>query len=272
MPDKKSDTPLLWFFLLAFGLSWILWIPAAFLDPASAEPVVFILYLIGGFGPSVAGLLMIGRTMDKAGQQDVFQRLLDFHRIGWRRFSFIIAIFPLLGWFSVQVYRLVTGSHPDLPALQGFSGKPGDFVALVFIAIQVLLMGPLAEELGWRGFALDRLSSRWNILFAGLILGVIWGLWHLPLFFISGSMYAGWGFGTGLFWLFLLRMTALSILISRVYEWTTRSILSAVLMHFMFNFTYGFFQPSPAEIHLYGTLIITLLAAGSWLTWRQRSS
>jgi membrane protease YdiL (CAAX protease family) len=254
----KKDTPLIHFFGLAYALSWIFWLPAIFLPQSPAMPV---LYLIGGFGPSTAGFIFLARTMNKTGQKDALHRLSRFQQISGGWYAFIFLIFPAVAGLAILIYQLVYGSPPDLPALQGFSGRPAELLVLVFIAIQSLLMGPLAEEVGWRGFALDRLQSRWNPLAAGLILGVVWSLWHLPLFFIPGGMYFEWGFGTDLFWLFLLRMTALSVLMTGVYNHTGRSILSAILMHFVFNFTFSFLQPSPPGIHLFGTLVLIILAA-----------
>ncbi|NMB54446.1 MAG: CPBP family intramembrane metalloprotease [Leptolinea sp.] len=254
----KNDTPLIHFFGLAYGLSWIFWLPAIFLSRSPAMPV---LYIVGGFGPSIAGFIYLARTMDKASQNDVLHRLSCFQLISGGWYAFIFLIFPVAAGLAILIYQLVYGSSPDLPALQGFSGRPAELLVLVFIAIQSLLMGPLAEEVGWRGFALDRLQSRWNSLAASLILGVVWSFWHLPLFFIPGGMYFEWGFGTGLFWLFLLRMTALSILMTGVYNHTGRSILSAILMHFAFNFTFSFLQPSPPGIHLFGTIVFIILAA-----------
>lgn len=254
----NKDAPLIRFFCLAYALSWIFWLPSIFLSQSPAMPF---LYLIGGFGPSTAGFILLARTMDKAGQKDAMLRLSRFQNISGGWYAFIFLVFPAAAGLAILSYRLVYGSPPDLPGLQGFSCRPAELLVLVFVAIQSLLVGPLAEEIGWRGFALDRLQTRWNPLAAGLILGVVWSLWHLPLFFIPGSMYFEWGFGTGLFWLFLLRMTALSILMTGVYNHTGRSILSAILMHFAFNFTFSFLQPSPPAIHLFGTIYIVILAA-----------
>lgn len=98
------------------------------------------------------------------------------------------------------------------------------------------------EELGWRGFALDRLQNKWNALIASLILGILWAAWHFPLFFIKGTPQQGMGFGTFIFWLWCLQVVCLSVLTTWVYNNTHRSILSAVCMHFMFNSTYGILQ------------------------------
>ena len=102
--------------------------------------------------------------------------------------------------------------------------------------------GPLGEELGWRGFALDRLQNGWNALVASLILGIIRAAWHFPLFYIKGTPQQGMGLGTFLFWLCILQVVSLSVLTTWVYNNTHRSILSAVFMHFMFNATYGIIQ------------------------------
>jgi membrane protease YdiL (CAAX protease family) len=99
-------------------------------------------------------------------------------------------------------------------------------VGMVVIGI---ITGPSSEELGWRGFALERLQSRWLPLVSGLILAPLWWGWHLPLFFVSGTTQYAWGFGTPSFWLFLMGIVPLSILLTWVYNHDGRSILAAVL-------------------------------------------
>lgn len=255
-----SDTKIWGFFGLTYGLSWLLWIPAALLDPKTSEAWIVALYLVGGFGPSVAGIVWIGRTQNQEGQRDFLRRLLDFRQIGAGWYAFIFLIFPLLAGLSVLAYRLLQGNLPSLPALDGIAGQPQQLLGLPLLALQVMLFGPLSEEIGWRGFALDRLQKRWNAPVASLILGVLWALWHSPLFFIPGTMYHAWGFGTELFWIFLIRMVCLSLLMTWVYKHTCSSVLSAILLHFTFNFTFMFFHPAPDELHGYGTLLFVGVA------------
>jgi len=262
--QRGEHSPTAIFFVLAFGLSWLFWIPAALLDTEKLLVLVIVLYFVGGFGPTVAGILVIGRTFDLEQQRDFVRRLFGFRRIGARWYALILLLFPLLALLDVWAYRLLQGSPPALPALEGIDASLGTLVTLVFVAMQVLLAGP-PEEIGWRGFALDGLQKRWNALVASLILGGVWSLWHLPLFFIEGSMYGDWGFGSRLFWLFPVRMTMLSLVMTWVYNNNGRSILSAVLLHFMFNFTFGFFYPAPDELHLYGTGMFVVFAA--LVTW-----
>lgn len=96
-----------------------------------------------------------------------------------------------------------------------------------------LFFGPAPEELGWRGYALDGLQARMNALFASLILGVVWSLWHLPLFFIKGTWQAEQvGLGTQRFWLFMLIViidSCLSLVAAPVSARSSAAVLSDLL-------------------------------------------
>jgi len=109
---------------------------------------------------------------------------------------------------------------------------------LVFL-LTLLVGGPLTEELGWRGFALDRLQARWNAFPTSLILGSIWALWHLPLFFTPRMPQYGMGVGTADFWLFLVSIISLAVIITWVYNHTQCNVLAAMLLHFLFNMTFA---------------------------------
>jgi hypothetical protein len=97
---------------------------------------------------------------------------------------------------------------------------------------------PILEELGWRGYALDRLQLEWSALSASVILGVVWALWHLPLFFIEGSyQHDSVGFATTGFWLFMAGIVALSAVFTWIYNNTERSITGIIVLHGWVNFT-----------------------------------
>jgi membrane protease YdiL (CAAX protease family) len=87
----------------------------------------------------------------------------------------------------------------------------------------MLFFGPVPEELGWRGCALDRLQERDSALISSLIIGGTWALWHLPLFFIAGTYQHGLGVGTPAFWLFMVTKFPDSILMTWIYNNTRRS-------------------------------------------------
>ncbi|MBD5788242.1 CPBP family intramembrane metalloprotease [Cellulosimicrobium terreum] len=95
--------------------------------------------------------------------------------------------------------------------------------------LAVLAVGPV-EEIGWRGYALPLLQRRFTPLIASLVLGALWGLWHLPAFLFSGTAQGGWSV-----WPFLLGALALSVLMTGMFNASRGSILIPVLVHFQLN-------------------------------------
>jgi len=86
------------------------------------------------------------------------------------------------------------------------------------------------EELGWRGVALPLLQRRFTPFVASLVLGVIWAVWHLPAFFMSGTPQSGWSFGS-----FFLGVMAITIILTPMFNAARGSLLVAALYHFLMN-------------------------------------
>jgi membrane protease YdiL (CAAX protease family) len=235
------------FFALTYVVSWLFWIPAALFGQDFTSSAWAIPYLLGGFGPSVAGVIMVYRTAGEEERRDFWQRVIDFRRISAGWYLFIALIFPALFAASVGLGRLLGAPSPGFDALTQVAANPLALVGLVVIGI---LGGPLSEELGWRGFALDRLQKRWSPLASSLIVAPFWWAWHLPLFFMSGTTQHAWGFGTLAFWLFLIGIVPLSILHTWVYNRNDRSTLAAILLHFAYNFTLGLVYPFSLTVNL----------------------
>jgi membrane protease YdiL (CAAX protease family) len=112
-----------------------------------------------------------------------------------------------------------------------FISNPGSQLLTLF----VISLVPFFEEMGWRGYAQDRLQETYHALRSSLILGAVWSLWHLPAFFIPGTYHAGLSIGALEFWLFFSGVIALSVVISWIYINTRRSILVMVIFHAMVN-------------------------------------
>jgi membrane protease YdiL (CAAX protease family) len=216
--------PLPTFFALTFLISWGIWIPLILsLDlsgglPASAVPLA----TLGVFGPSIAGLLMSGLGEGWEGVKALLRRLVDW-RSGGRWYLVIGLGVPLLYLLSLLVFVLTRDE------VVGFD--PGRWATIFPILAYGLLSGPLGEELGWRGFALPRLLRRWNALLSSLVLGLVWGAWHLPLFFweIPGLSppipFAN----------YLLSIIAFAILITWAFQGTRGSLFVAVFFHLWMN-------------------------------------
>jgi uncharacterized protein len=98
--------------------------------------------------------------------------------------------------------------------------------------------GSVQEEFGWRGYALPRLLEKWNPIVASLLLGIIWGIWHLPLFFISEASQYFMPLG-----IFLILTEAFTFLITWVYLRTKRNLFSALLLHTSINTWLSLFPP-----------------------------
>jgi membrane protease YdiL (CAAX protease family) len=135
--------------------------------------------------------------------------------------------------------------------------EPGMTTAALLSQIAfTLFSGPIAEEAGWRGFAMPRLQSKYNALVSSLILGVLWCCWHIPLFFQTGSSQQGIPFP-----IYLLLVVTLTLYMTWLYNNTRGSLIITVLAHFSFNLSGAFIA---------GTLgllppMVLYVAAGSML-------
>jgi len=195
----------------------------------SDEPANSLLFLTGGAGPFLAATALTQLREPAATRRDFWIRVIDLRRLRWPWFAVAVLLHPVLVAFAFAVDASLGGSLPPLdPKVNSVSS----FLGLLFF---VFWFGPLPEEIGWRGFALDRLQTRMPALRASLILGSVWASWHVPLFFVPGSFQADLDLGSLRSWIFLSSMLPLSILMTWVYNNTQRSTLSAVLVHYSGN-------------------------------------
>ena len=178
-------------------------------------------------GPPVAGLVMTGLISGRVGLRDLLARLLRW-RVGIRWYAAALVTAPLVQ--AAVLYGLALHSPVFLPAVT----TTADRATLLLSGIVVGLIGGLVEELGWTGFAIPRWRQRHGVLTTGLIVGVLWGAWHLlqmlwvgrtssegiplPLFFAQYLFCA------------VAALTAYRVLMVRVYD-RTGSLLVALLMH-----------------------------------------
>ncbi len=216
----RSHFPLK-FFALAFGISWLLWLPGVLGGPVLTELAVF--------GPSAAGFALAWREGRGAGVRDLFKRVLNW-RIPIRWLAVIVLLPAGLFVLTLWLVGLFTGDAATGWQVPEFLPHP--LFIIPYFLYTLVFHGPLGEEFGWRGYALDRLQARWSPLTASIILGAFWGVWHLPLFFTSGSLHAE---SLPIVW-FVFSTIPLSILITWIYNSTGGNLLTAVLFHQMINF------------------------------------
>lgn len=222
------------FFGLALGWSWLCWFSAILSGLSIESAPGIVLGLIGLLGPMLAGITCTYGTRGREGRRDYWLRVIDAKRIGARWGLVILLVVPVIFAFSVLLDLLAGGKGAawEEPALRIIAAP----WTIIPFALSIFLVGPL-EEFGWRGYVLDRLQERWNALVASLVLGVVWSLWHLPLFFFRDSYQYNLGAGSAAFWLFMLGIVPLNVIFTWVFNNTRRSTLAAMLLHFMVNFT-----------------------------------
>jgi len=221
------------YFVLTFVISWGCWIPAALSGAdATSFPLVLLLFA-GGIGPMVVALALVGQERSQDVWRDFLARAVDIRRIGARWHIAIWLLVPMLNLVAIALASLLLDSTPQWDELLRFAATPLSFVPF---ALGVLAFGPIPEELGWRGYALDGLQANHGALGASLILGVVWALWHLPLFFMHGTFQSEQiGLGPAEFIAFNASIIASAVLYTWVHNNTGRSTLSAILLHFVVN-------------------------------------
>jgi membrane protease YdiL (CAAX protease family) len=216
--------PLTAFFVLAYTLSW----PYMIVDALGSHGVLafrlpMLLWIPMGYGPTFAALIVTDALAGKSGIRTLLGRLLIW-RVGWPWYAFAVFGSVILSGITVLLYALLSGTPPMMPVVSA---------QILITAPLLFLIGGLinGEEIGWRGFALPRLLAKHNALTASLILGSLWALFHLPLFFTRGDSFASTPPLS-----FLIRMIGAAILFTWLFNNTGGSLLLAYLMHAASNF------------------------------------
>ena len=220
--------PLVFFFGLAYAGTWLTELPYVLskdgsgLLPYSSPLLTWTMPLTVYMGPFVAAFVMTGATEGREGVGRFLRRFVLW-RVGFRWYLFAFLGIPVIGVLSVVFIPGVLGSFKGLGALAPLS-LLGVFVYVLFLG------GALGEEPGWRGFALPRLQSLHGPLVGTLILGPLWALWHLPLFFTPWNELTAFNVVV-----FVLATTCLAIMYTWVFNNTKGSVLMAILIHASFN-------------------------------------
>jgi hypothetical protein len=223
-PAAPNKTSILSFFGFSFGWTWGLWWISSAVMPQSAG-LGAALFLASAFGPSLAAFVMVFVFEGTAGFGRWMRRSLRW-RLDWRWYA--LALFAPAGLFLAAL-----GLHAGLGGTIPTSAAQGQYLRALWLFVPITLLGgPLGEEFGWRGYALPALTARVGWRWAAIGIGVVWGLWHLPLFWIPGTAQAGLPMG-----LFLASSVALSVVFSRLFVNTRFSVLPAILLHGAINWT-----------------------------------
>lgn len=249
----KTPSRIRWgFFFLAFGITWLIWLPGVLSTLGLIDlPVPFIVFFfIGTWGPFLAASWANYRDEGWDGVRTFWKRGLNF-RIPAIWLLIILVVSLLVSAVPLGLHILFGGVRPEAPLVS----RPW---MMVPVFLTYFLTGGGNEEWGWRGYALDRLQSRWNPTFASVVLGIIWGCWHTPLFFIES---------TGQYHMsllvFLLATPGLSILHTWFYNRTGKNLLAAWLFHALIGTAWEVFPIVQMQVEGYQHVYIYDLAAAT---------
>lgn len=238
-------------------ITWAFYIPIPLLGWSPyAFPGVILLFF-GGSVPTWLAVIMVFTTYDKAERKDYFQRLYQLKRIRPLWWLALLLLFPAVTAAGIGLSMAFGGAVPGMENLKAVIAGPVVLLPLIGLSF---LSGPFSEELGWRGFAMDPLLRRFGFTGGTVLLGFIWGIWHLPLFFMPQTWHGQIGF-TG-FLLFMLLSIGLSVIMGWVYVNTRRSILTALLLHLSSNFSAQLIAPSDSTFEFFRTMLVAAIGIG----------
>lgn len=226
-PKPRAVNQVLRFFLVTYAVTWVAFITAGLLSDRLAG-LRLPLLLVGAAAPSGVAIALTARDEGRRGVRELLGRLLRW-RVGLRWYVFALGYMAAVKLVVAVIHRLSVGSWPR------FGGQAW-YGVLIAIVVSGIFGGPLGEEIGWRGYALPRLTQRLGAAAASVLLGVVWACWHLPLFFVSGLGTYSDQFGQS-FPRYFLQVTALSVALAWLVGNTRGSLLLAVLMHSAINQT-----------------------------------
>ena len=167
------------FFSITYLITWSCWIAAVALRELThlqSQELQAVHLLVGTIAPAIVALALSAYSTGKAGVTSMLSHLLQVG-VGFRWYLFALLYMPLIKASVAFTHLAVTGSWPPF-------GHEGPLV--IAIAILVSTAVQAGEEIGWRGYALPRIAARFGLGPASVLVGLVWGIWHLPLFFLAG--------------------------------------------------------------------------------------
>ena len=216
--------PIAAYAVVAYGLSWAWWLPIAFRHQIVAKGSGWPTHFPGLLGPMIAALAITALMSGRDGVRELGARMFRW-RMGARGWELALGT-PL---FLIAV-GLAVDSHRSWTGLEIFNGLPRIGPLLVWAAL--VFINGIGEETGWRGFVLPRLRERHGLVGSSLLLALIWGAWHIPLFAILETFR---GFNAGTLIGFLIGLACGSLVLAWLYEYTGASILATAVWHGTYN-------------------------------------
>jgi membrane protease YdiL (CAAX protease family) len=229
MGSLMKRRPILSYFVLAYLLSWLVWVPLAIVanGPAKLPEDLFLLIFVGIYGASGAGIIMTRVVEGKGSIRRLLRRYIDW-RVGLKWYGVMFFTMPVLIVTAMAIYAAQGNPIGQF--------QPGAWPLAFLGVLPAVLFGPLGEEAGWRGFALSRLQDKYGAFWSSILLGIVHTFWHAPLFWLPGGTPISGGpvtlVGVASF---LSMVTVGTFVYTWVFNHTRGSMLMALLLHLSFN-------------------------------------
>lgn len=242
---KKYPVISLLILSMILGFMPVLAVSAGLLSPGWIQ--------LGALSASLAAIILVLIEGRKGGLRELLSRALIW-RVGIRWWVFALFFMLVPSVATLYLYQLLGGPAVDWSVLQ-----PWYMVIPMFIFLTIA--AGIGEEFGWRGFLLPRLQTRHNALVSGLIIGVAWAIWHIPLFFIKGTSQYEQQQQGGLLLAILgyaMFVVSQSVLFTMLFNNTKGSVLLVAVLHGASNTWAGYIDVYRG--HFGGVLIFAGLA------------
>lgn len=246
------------YFSITFLVTFTLWFIGAWLSFRPDANGLHMVFLLAGLAaPFLISVVMIFRSGHTEIKADFVSRLIDPRRIRLETMPTFLLLMPLSVGVSILISIAFGESMAQFQLAEGFSFSFG------FVPVLLLLMlAATFEELGWRGYAFDSLESRYNFFVASLVFSLLWSFWHFPLVFVKNSyQYEIFAANPWHGINFFVSIIPMGIIISWICVKNEKSVLAAILFHFIINMSQEALEISQVTKCIQ-TGVLFLVAAG----------
>jgi len=227
MAVAEDRRALLKFFVITFAITLPCFSAVAAFSAGAAPQLAILrgpILFLGIFAPSIVALSLTARAAGTSGVLALLRKLVQGN-VSVRWYLFAAGYMAAVKLTVALLHRVLLGAWPRF-------GNEAWYVMIAATIFSTVIGGQAGEEIGWRGFALPRLAARFGYGIGSIVLGIIWALWHLPLFLVREADKYGQSF-----LVYALQVTAISVAMAWLYQRTDGSLLLTMLMHAAINNT-----------------------------------
>ncbi len=224
-----KQNPIRAFFALTFVIAWSLWLPLGIFAPEN-----YLLSLPGVWAPTVSAFILTWLTDGNMGVRSFMSRIIRW-RVGIQWYLVVLFGIAAIAYLAIGIGTIFGIAAPEISLPFGLPRESLIGFLPIYFLSNLFFGGPIAEDIGWRGYIFSKLRERMNAVQASILIGIVWAIWHLPYF-----IFPEWNSAVGnipFLWFGLLT-TSWSILFAWVYV-NTGSVLMPILFHAAINTTLG---------------------------------